>query len=126
MKFFLFKFAMRSIEKKGPVAPPTGDRGACRPPLGQPLGPAHGRGRGACRPPSGDRLFPSYISILSSFPPHLSQKISLKIQKKKERSEEKESGEVLPDSALVIRRLVHLVYILFYLSTTYLNMSNLI
>ena len=27
VNFFLFKFAMRSLKKKGPVAPPTGDRG---------------------------------------------------------------------------------------------------
>ena len=47
-------------------------RGACRPPLGRPLGPAHGRGRGACRPP-----------------------------------------------------VFNFVYILLYLSTTYLSMSNL-
>ena len=45
--------------------------------------------------------------------------------KSKERSEEKESGETLPDSALVICRLVHLVYIFLYLSNTYLSMSNL-
>ena len=38
--------------------------------------------------------------------------------RKKERSEEKESGEALPDSALVICRLLHLVYILLYLSNT--------
>ena len=37
---FFFKFATRSLEK----------RGACRPSLGRPLGPAHGRGKGACRP----------------------------------------------------------------------------
>ena len=29
--FFLFKFAMRSLEKKGPVAPPPRATGACRP-----------------------------------------------------------------------------------------------
>ena len=39
-------------KKKGGLSPPqraTG--GACRPPLGRPLGPAHGRGRGPVAPP---------------------------------------------------------------------------
>ena len=74
----------------------------------RPVALAHRRDRGACRPPSGDRAMPLYTSILPPFPPHLSPKIPPKIQKKK-RSEEKESGEALPDSALVICRLVHLV-----------------
>jgi len=55
----------------------------------------------------------------------LSPKIPPKIQKKKERVEEKGSGEALPDSALVICRLVHLVYIFFHLSSTHLSRSNL-
>ena len=69
--------------------------------------------KGVCRPPSGDRGFLPYISILPPFPSHLNPKIPPKIQKKK-RSEEKESGEALPDSALVICRLVHLAYVFFY------------
>ena len=44
---FFFKFATRSLEKRGAWA--TG--GPCRSSLGRPLGPAHWRGRGACRPP---------------------------------------------------------------------------
>jgi len=32
-----------------------GKKRACRPPLGRPLGPAHGHGRGACRPPRATR-----------------------------------------------------------------------
>ena len=48
---FFFKFAMRSLEKKALSPPQRATGGACRPPLGRPLGPAHGRGRGACRPP---------------------------------------------------------------------------
>ena len=75
----------------GRPTPPTGDRGACRPPLRR-QGP------------------PLYIRPPPPFPPHLSPKIPPKIQKKK-RGEEKGSGETLPDSALVICRLVHLVYI---------------
>ena len=55
-------------------------KGACRPPLGRPMGPAHRRDRGACHPPSGDRGLLPYISILPQFLPHL----SLKIQKKRE------------------------------------------
>ena len=59
---FFFKFATRSLEKKGGLSPhQRATRGACRPSLGRPLGPAHGRGRGACRPPSGDRGKPPYI-----------------------------------------------------------------
>ena len=102
-------------KKKGGLSPPqraTG--GACRPPLGRPMGPAHRRDRGACRPPSGDRGLLPYISLIPPFPSHLSPKIPQKIQKK-EMGEEKGSGEALPDSALVICKYVHLVYIIFYL-----------
>ena len=89
-------------------------------------GPSPRARQGGLSPaPSGDRGRPPYIRIHPPFPPHLSPKIPQKIQKKKERSEEKESGEALSDSALVICRLVHLIYILLYLSTTYLSMSNL-
>ena len=112
-------------KKRGPVAPPTGDRGACRPPLGRPMGPAHERGRGACRPPLGR---PGYSPLYNLQPSHSLlfwvRKFHPK-SRKKERSEEKESGEALPDSALVICRLVHLIYIFLYLSNTYLSRSNL-
>ena len=122
---FFFKFATRSLEKKGLVAPPTGDRGACRPLSGdqwaQPTGAAGGP---VAPPPSGDRGNSPYIR---SNPPSLliwARKFHQK-SRKKERGEEKGSGEALPDSALVICRLVHLVYIFFYLSTTHLSRSNL-
>ena len=74
-----------------------------------------GGGGGACRPSphSGDRVPPLYKPP-PSFPPHLSPKIPLKNQEKKrgtstknpkkEIGEEKESGETLPDYALVICR----------------------
>ena len=63
---FFFKFATRSLKKKG-----------LSPPLGRPLGPAHGRGRGACRPPSGDRGNPLIFDptpLPSSFEPENSTK----------------------------------------------------
>ena len=77
--FFFFKFATRSLEKKGSVAPQQATGGACRPPLGRPLGPAHGRGRGACRPPPPRATGVSpYISsnppLPSSFEPENSTK----------------------------------------------------
>ena len=77
-KFFLFKFAMRSLEEeKKALSPPQRATRACR--------PAHGRGRGACRPPpSGDRGIPPVKSPTLPFPPHLSPKIPPKIQKKRE------------------------------------------
>ena len=56
---------------------------------------------------------PLYISPPPSFPPHLSSKNPPKIQKK-ERREEKGSGEALPDSAFVICWLVHLIYVFFH------------
>ena len=104
--------------RQGPVAPASGDRWAQRAP--RPTGAAGG----PVAPPSGDRGNPPYIRSNPPFPPHLSPKIPPKIQKK-ERGDEKGSGEALPDSALVICRLVHLVYIFFYLSTTHLSRSNL-
>ena len=69
----------------GPVAHPAGDRGGLSPPQR-----ATGSGHPYIRPPP-------------SFPPHLTSKNPPKIQKK-ERGEEKGSGEALPNSALVIYR----------------------
>ena len=98
-------------EKKrgGSVAPPTGDR-PCRPPQGrQASGPARGAGRPSCgrqgglSPPHGRPGQAAYIRPPPSFPPHLTSKNPQKIQKK-ERGEEKGSGEALPNSALVIYR----------------------
>ena len=104
---FFFKFATRSIAEKkmkgGPVAPPTGDRWP--PPTGA---------TGGLSPPFLGR--PGHAPLYkhpTPFPPHLSSKNPPKIQKK-ERGEEKGSGEALPDSALVICRLVHLVFVFFH------------
>ena len=69
----------------GPVAPPAGDRGACR-------APPHGR------PGQAAYIRPPPHSLLS-----FDLKKSKKIQKK-ERGEKKGSGEALPNSALVIYR----------------------
>ena len=86
--------------RQEPVAQPTGDRLGARPTVAAGgLSPPPPRGRPGVPPIKGPAL---------PFPPHLSPKIPPKIQKK-ERSEEKESDEALPDSALVICRLVHLV-----------------
>ena len=82
--------------QRGPCPGARGDRGLSPPP-----------------PHAGDRVLPPYINILPPFPPHLSPKIPPKIQKKRE-GEEKGSGEVLPDCALVICRLVHLAYVFFH------------
>ena len=76
---------MAYIEGQEPVAPPTGDRGACCPPLGRQGPPA---------------LYKASTLIPSSFEP----KNSTKNPEKKERGEEKGSGEALPDCALVIYR----------------------
>ena len=82
-QMYFFSNLQRSPWRKkrgGPVAPQRATGGACRPPLGRPLGPAHGRGRGACRPalPAGDRGKPLYISsnppLPSSFEPENSTK----------------------------------------------------
>ena len=74
---FFFKFAMRSLEKKGPVAPQRA-LGAYRPWAGRPpLGPAHGRGRAACRPPRVTGYHPyksSSTPLPSSFEPENSTK----------------------------------------------------
>ena len=59
---------------------------------------------GACRPPpTGDRGSPTLYKPWPPFPSHLSPKIAPKIQKK-ERVEEKKSGEALQNCALVIYR----------------------
>ena len=81
---FFFKFAMRSLEKKSPVVPPTGDRGLSPSPQAtgrwaQPTG-----GRGPVGPPPGDRGIPPIKAPALPFPPHLSPKIPPKIQKKRE------------------------------------------
>ena len=55
-------------------------------------------------------LYKHSTPIPSSFEP----KNSTKNPEKNRGGEEKESGEALPDSALVICRLVHLVYVFFY------------
>ena len=55
---------------------------------------------GACRPPRA-RWSPTLYKLWPPFPSYLSPKIAPKIQKK-ERGEEKKSGEALPNSALVI------------------------
>ena len=77
--FFFFKFATKSLEKKkrGPVAPPTGDR---------PLSPTPGA---TGSPPPAGR--------------HSLCHLSLKIQEKRE-GEEKKSGETLPNCVLLIYR----------------------
>ena len=110
--FFFFKFATKSLKKKKEEAcrPPTGDRtlsptpGATDPYRRQggrsPLPRRQGEPVG---PPTGDRVSPPYIRPPPSFPPHLTSKNPPKIQKK-ERGEEKGSGEALPNSALVIYR----------------------
>ena len=107
-------------EKKGGLSPhPTGD---IAPPSGDQWARPTSAAGGPVAPP-GDRGTPLYKHP-TPIPPHLSPKIPPKIQKKRE-GEEKGSGEALPDSALVICRLVHLVYIFFHLSTTHLSRSNL-
>ena len=94
--FFFFKFATKSLEKKkrGPVAPPTGDRPLSPTPRATdqwaqptgargPIAPPAGD-RGACHlPPAGDRVGPPYIRPPPSFPPHLTSKNPPKIQKKR-------------------------------------------
>ena len=80
--FFFFKFATRSLEKKGGlVTPPTGDRGGLSPPPRATAGPSPRARQGACRPPSGDRGTPLYkdpTPIPSSFEPENSTKNSEK------------------------------------------------
>ena len=74
-------------------AQPTGARGAGRPSRGR---------QGGLSPPRRPGQ-PSLYKASPSFPPHLTSKNPPKIQKK-ERGEEKGSGEALPNSALVIYR----------------------
>ena len=74
---------------------------------------ARGLGGGGCCPPLGRQGPPLYkpsTPIHSSFEP----KNSTKNPEKKRGGEEKGSGEALPDCALVICRLVHLVYVFFH------------
>ena len=85
---------MRSLEKKGPVAPPTGDRG---------LSPSP-RAAGVPVAPPGRPGYPPYKRSSPPLPSSFEPENSTKNPEKKERSEEKESGEALPDSALVIYR----------------------
>ena len=79
---FFFKFAMRSLEKKGPVARWAGDRGLSPSPRATAAGPGPQARQGACHPPPGDRG--SIKGLTLPFPPHLSPKIPPKIQKKRE------------------------------------------
>jgi len=78
--FFFFKFATRSLEKKGDGRPPTGDRGGLSPPsLRRPVGPAHRRDRGACRRhPRATGLYKHSTPIPFSFEPKNSTKNSEK------------------------------------------------
>ena len=85
-KFFFFKFAMRSLKKKGPVARWGGATGACRPAHGRPpLGPAHRRGRGPVAPPAGDRGLPPYKSPIPPLPSSFEPENSTKNPEKKKR-----------------------------------------
>ena len=61
-----------------------GKKGGLSPPLGRPLGPAHGRGRGAVAPPPRATGVTPLYKIQPPFSPHLSPKIPPKIQKKRE------------------------------------------
>ena len=90
-------------KRGGPVAPPTGDR---------PLSPTPGAtdqwaqptgARGAGRPSRGRPGQPSLYKASPLIPSSFDLKKSKEIQKK-ERGEEKGSGEALPNSALVIYR----------------------
>ena len=90
---------------------------ATGPPAGPPCWSPEGWATGACRPLGGNRpplfFLQEFCCKFEGKKLHLSPKIPQKIQKK-ERGEEKKSGEALPDSALVICRLVHLVYVFFH------------
>ena len=73
---FFFQIYNEVPRKKKSMSPPQRATGEACPPLGRPLGPAHGRG-GLSPPPSGDRGTP-YIRIRplipSSFEPENSTK----------------------------------------------------
>ena len=97
-----------------PDRPAQGRQGSCRPSNGrQDLNViffefakrslAGGRGPVAPLPPGAIGVSPTLYKPWPPFPSHLSPKIAPKIQKK-ERGEEKKSGEALPNSALVIYR----------------------
>ena len=73
---FFFKFAMRSLEKKDPVAPQTGDRGLSPSP--------RAAGGPVPSPPRGRPGYPPIKPPALLFPPHLNPKIPPKIQKKRE------------------------------------------
>ena len=97
-------------KKEGGLSPPQRATGPCRPPQGRPSsGPARGAGRPSCGRQGGPVAPPRatgsarLYKASPSFPPHLTSKNPPKIQKK-ERGEEKGSGEALPNSALVIYR----------------------
>ena len=97
-------------KKTSPVARWGGDRGLSPGPRATAARPGPQSRQGACRPPpAGDRGLPPYKSPSPPLPSSFETENSTKNPEKKERSEEKESGEALPDSALVICRLVHLV-----------------
>ena len=101
--------------ERGACRPPQRATGGLSPPLGRPVAPAHRRDRGGAfvaplGRPGHTTLYKHPTPIPSSFEPEN----STKKPEKKERGEEKESGEALPDSALVICRLVHLVYVFFH------------
>ena len=49
--FFSSNLQRGPWKKKGPVAPPTGDRGACRPPSGDHWAPPTGAAGGPVAPP---------------------------------------------------------------------------
>ena len=110
--FFFLKFATRSLTEKmkggcrpqraSGGGPPSDDRWA--PPTGATGGPVALLGRPGLPP-----LYKHSTPIPSSF----ESKNSTKNPEKK-RGDEKGSGESLPDSALVICRLVHLVYVFFH------------
>ena len=103
-------------EKKGggPVAPPRATNGPGPQARQGGLSPPAGDRGGLSLPPSGDRGMPPYISSNPHLPFSFEPENSTKNPEKKERGEEKGSGEALPDSAPVICRLVHLVYVFFH------------
>ena len=66
---FFFKFATRSLEKKGACRPANGRQGAVAPPSGDQWAGLPSGTAGACRPPpSGDRGSTPYIRIRPPIP----------------------------------------------------------